>query len=109
MLERSLKPTGIALIGESYWRATPSGREAVEGSHAQSLDDYLTLWELIQAFQSAGWDLVEMVHADEHMASERKDTGSTPSKPGGGALNCHRLGAAARSPWRRHRSGILMA
>ena len=37
----------------------------IEGCHAPSADDFPTLWGLIESVRDAGWDLVEMVHADE--------------------------------------------
>ncbi len=66
LLARSLKPGGIALIGDCYWREVPTIPEAIRGSFAQSVEDFPTLWGLIEAVQHAGWDLVEMVHTDEH-------------------------------------------
>ncbi|MGJ6980402.1 SAM-dependent methyltransferase [Aestuariimicrobium soli] len=66
LLERSLLPGGIALVGEPYWRELPPDDEAVRGCHATSVDDFLTLDGLITRVQGAGWDVVEMVHADEH-------------------------------------------
>ena len=66
LLERSLKSGGIAVIGDCYWREVPPTQEAIEGCHAKSADDFPTLWGLIESVRAAGWDLVEMVHADEH-------------------------------------------
>jgi len=65
LLARSLKPGGIVLIGEPFWREVPTAEEAITGSGAESVDDFSTLWGLIEAFRSAGWDLVEMVLSDE--------------------------------------------
>lgn len=56
LLARSLTPTGIALVGEPFWRADPPG----------SAQDFLTLPGLVEQTRDAGWDLVEMVLADEH-------------------------------------------
>lgn len=66
LLGRSLAPGGIALLGDCYWREVPTTAEAVAGSGAESVDDFPTLDGLIGSVQDAGWDLVEMVHADEH-------------------------------------------
>lgn len=66
LLEKSLAPGGVAVIGDCYWRETPPDQEAIAGSMARSVDDFPTLWGLIGSLQEAGWDVVEMVHADEH-------------------------------------------
>lgn len=58
LLARSLTPGGIALVGEPFWRSDPP--EA-----ARSLGDFHTLPGLVAAVQDAGWDVVEMVLADE--------------------------------------------
>ncbi|MGP9844918.1 hypothetical protein [Brachybacterium sp. 107] len=64
-LDLSLRPGGIALIGEPYWREIPPAPEAVRGSQAESVEDYATLDGLITSVQGHGWDVVEMVLADE--------------------------------------------
>jgi SAM-dependent methyltransferase len=53
LLGRSLKPRGIALVGEPFWKAGPPS-------------EFLSLPDLVRQFGDAGWDLVEMVLADEH-------------------------------------------
>ena len=58
LLARSLKPGGIALVGEPFWRTDPP--EA-----ARAIGDFLTLPALVEQTRDAGWDLVEMVLADE--------------------------------------------
>ncbi|MEZ0447638.1 SAM-dependent methyltransferase [Cellulomonas sp. ICMP 17802] len=58
LLERSLKPGGIALVGEPFWRSEPPERSRAVG-------DFHTLPGLVEATRDAGWDLVEMVLADE--------------------------------------------
>ncbi|MEV0237400.1 class I SAM-dependent methyltransferase [Nonomuraea sp. NPDC050786] len=65
LLERSLRPGGVMLIGEPFWRAEPPSQEAVEACHARSRDDYETLPGLVELFQRLGYDVVEMVLADE--------------------------------------------
>ncbi|MFE9249830.1 SAM-dependent methyltransferase [Streptomyces sp. NPDC007088] len=65
LLGRSLRPGGLMLIGEPYWRRTPPTREVVEGCHAGSEDDFRTLPELIGHFGDLGYDVVEMVLADQ--------------------------------------------
>lgn len=66
LLQRSLAPGGIALVGEPYWREIPDSAAAIEASSAQSAEDYSTLPELFGRIQRHGWDVVEMVLADEH-------------------------------------------
>ena len=66
LLGSSLRPGGIALVGEPFWRELPPGGEAVRGSSATSIDDFRTLDGLLSTVQRAGWDVVEMVLADEH-------------------------------------------
>lgn len=58
LLHRSLKPGGIALVGEPFWRTEPP--EA-----GRAIGDFLTLPALVEQVQNAGWDVVEMVLADE--------------------------------------------
>jgi hypothetical protein len=65
LLDRSLRPGGLMLIGEPFWRAEPPSQQAIEGCHAQSRDDYQTLPGLVALFGDLGYDLVEMVLADE--------------------------------------------
>ncbi|MFC1418026.1 SAM-dependent methyltransferase [Streptacidiphilus cavernicola] len=65
LLRRSLRPGGLMLIGEPYWRKEPPDQEAVEGSHAHHRDDFLPLPELIEQFAALGLDVVEMVLADQ--------------------------------------------
>jgi SAM-dependent methyltransferase len=64
ILERSLRPGGLILVGEPFWRATPSP-EALAACHASSEDDLFTLPGLVAEVGGLGYDLVEMVLADE--------------------------------------------
>jgi SAM-dependent methyltransferase len=64
LLERHLKPGGIALIGEPFWTREPDSQDALQGCHATSRDDFRSLPELVEAFGGHAWDLVEMVLAD---------------------------------------------
>ena len=65
LLQRSLRPGGTMLIGEPFWRLRPPDQEAVEACHAGSIDDFLPLAGLIEQFGSLGYDVVEMVLADQ--------------------------------------------
>lgn len=65
LLERSLRPGGLLLVGEPFWRIEPPTQQVVEGCYAQSVADFATLIGLTQQFDDLGFDLVEMVLADQ--------------------------------------------
>jgi SAM-dependent methyltransferase len=65
ILERSLRSGGLLLVGEPFWRSTPPSPQALKACHADSVDDYATLPDLVTSFGDLGYDLVEMVLADE--------------------------------------------
>ncbi|MDY0065637.1 MAG: methyltransferase domain-containing protein [Steroidobacteraceae bacterium] len=65
LLARSLRPGGIILIGEPYWRRSPPTEEVVKGCLANSISDFLVLPELIASFSRHGYDVVEMVLANQ--------------------------------------------
>lgn len=65
LLAQSLKPGGIMLIGEPYWRQLPATDEIAQACGVSSTSDFLTLPELVSAFDDLGYDVVEMVLADQ--------------------------------------------
>jgi hypothetical protein len=65
LLERSLRPGGMLLIGEPYWRLDPPDQDTVEACHAQRKEDFADLPGLIRLFQGLGWDVVEWLLADQ--------------------------------------------
>ena len=65
LLRRSLRPGGMMLIGEPYWRRDPPDHATVEGCHATSEADFRGLPELLEQFGELGCDVVEMVLADQ--------------------------------------------
>ena len=65
LLAQSLKPGGIMLIGEPYWRQLPATEEIAQACGVSSIADFLTLPELVSAFDDLGYDVVEMVLADQ--------------------------------------------
>lgn len=65
LLGRSLRPGGLMLIGEPFWRAEPPSQEAIAACHAKTKDTYQTLPGLVTLFGDLGYDLVEMVLANE--------------------------------------------
>ncbi len=65
LLARSLRPGGIILIGEPYWRQLPPTEDFARGCLAGSISDFLLLPELLASFGRLGCDVVEMVLADQ--------------------------------------------
>jgi SAM-dependent methyltransferase len=65
LLMKSLSVGGIILIGEPYWRQIPPSEEVARECHAGSLSDFLILPELLGSFGDFGYDVVEMVLADQ--------------------------------------------
>jgi SAM-dependent methyltransferase len=65
LLQRSLAPGGLMLIGEPYWRREPVDQEAFEACHAIGKDTFLPLPGLLGQFGELGYDVVEMVLAAE--------------------------------------------
>jgi SAM-dependent methyltransferase len=65
LLERSLRPGGTLLVGEPFWREDPPDQATVEGCWATSRNEFRDLPGLVALFGDLGWDLVEMVLADE--------------------------------------------
>jgi len=65
LLVQSLRPGGIILIGEPYWRQLPPTEDVARGCLAGSISDFLLLPELLASFGHLGYDVVEMVLADQ--------------------------------------------
>jgi len=65
LLARSLRPGGIILVGEPYWRQIPPTEESARECEANSISDFLTLPELLASFGRLGYDVVEMVLANQ--------------------------------------------
>ncbi len=65
LLARSLRPGGVILIGEPYWRRLPPTEEVARECLAGSISDFLPLPELLGSFGRLGYDVVEMVLADQ--------------------------------------------
>jgi len=65
LLARSLRPGGIILIGEPYWRQLPPTEDVARGCLAHAISDFLLLPELLASFGHLGYDVVEMVLADQ--------------------------------------------
>ncbi len=65
LLAQSLRPGGILLIGEPYWRQLPPAEDVARECHAGSISDFLLLPELLASFGHLGYDVVEMVLADQ--------------------------------------------
>ncbi|WP_062436811.1 SAM-dependent methyltransferase [Herbidospora daliensis] len=65
LLDRSLRPGGLMLIGHPFWRRTPPDEDIAKACHATSIADFVLLSELIGQFQELGYDVVEMMLADQ--------------------------------------------
>ncbi|SOD98974.1 SAM-dependent methyltransferase [Caenispirillum bisanense] len=65
LLAKSLRPGGIILVGEPYWLRVPPDQQVAEGCGAGSIADFLTLPDLIASFADLGYDVVEMVLANQ--------------------------------------------
>ena len=65
LLARSLRAGGIILIGEPFWRQLPPTEDVAKGCLAHSMSDFLMLPELLASFGRLGYDVVEMVLADQ--------------------------------------------
>jgi len=65
LLAQSLRPGGIILIGEPYWRQLPPTEDVAKGCLAHSISDFLPLPQLLASFGRLGYDVVEMVLADQ--------------------------------------------
>jgi len=73
MMQKSLKPDGLCLVGEPYWRMPVP--DAVNVSSEVDRDDFSSLIGTLDRIESAGFTLVEMVLANEdtwdrYMASQ---------------------------------------
>jgi SAM-dependent methyltransferase len=65
LLVKSLRTGGIILIGEPFWRQLPPTEAVARGCLANSIADFLMLPELLASFGRLGYDVVEMVLADQ--------------------------------------------
>ena len=65
LLARSLRTGGLILIGEPYWRRLPATEDVARGCLANSVSDFLLLPELLASFGRLGYDVLEMVLADQ--------------------------------------------
>ena len=65
LLAQSLRTGGLILIGEPYWRQLPATEDIAKGCLAHSISDFLMLPELLASFGRLGYDVVEMVLADQ--------------------------------------------
>ena len=65
LLARSLRTGGIILVGEPFWRQLPPTQEVAKGCLAQAISDFLMLPDLLASFGHLGYDVVEIVLADQ--------------------------------------------
>jgi len=65
LLAKSVRPGGVILVGEPYWRRLPPTEDVARGCLAGAISNFLTLPDLLASFGSLGYDVVEMVLADQ--------------------------------------------
>lgn len=65
LLAKSIRPGGMILIGEPWWRQVPETEEIAQACGVSSRADFLTLPALVGTFDELGYDVVEMVLADQ--------------------------------------------
>jgi SAM-dependent methyltransferase len=65
LLAKSLRTRGVILIGEPYWLRLPPSEAIAKGCLADSTSDFLPLPQLLASFGELGYDVVEMVLADQ--------------------------------------------
>lgn len=65
LLTQSLQTGGIILIGEPYWLRLPPTEDVARGCLAGSVSDFLPLPGLLGSFRDLGYDVVEMVLANQ--------------------------------------------
>lgn len=65
LLQRSLRAGGLLLVGEPYWRREPPDDAAVKGCGVHDKAEFLLLPDLLAQFAGLGYDVVEMVLADQ--------------------------------------------
>lgn len=65
LLSRSVRPGGLLLVGEPYWRVDPPDDQAARACGATGRDDFRSLPDLLTDLTGLGVDVVEMVLADQ--------------------------------------------
>ena len=65
LLARSLNTGGVILVGEPYWLCLPPSEDVAKGCGATGIADFHTLPDLVGSFGALGYDVVEMVLADQ--------------------------------------------
>lgn len=65
LLNHSLRVGGVILIGEPYWRQRPPTEDVAKKCLANSISDFFILPELVASFGNLGYDVVEMVLANQ--------------------------------------------
>ncbi|MDD4061871.1 MAG: SAM-dependent methyltransferase, partial [Kiritimatiellae bacterium] len=65
LLKRSLLSGGMILVGEPFWRQMPPTEAVAQGCEATAIADFLLLPDLLASFGRLGYDVVEMVLADQ--------------------------------------------
>ena len=65
LLRQSLREGGILLVGEPFWLKIPPSEDVAKGCRAGSIAEFMLLPDLVASFGALGYDVVEMVLADQ--------------------------------------------
>jgi len=65
LLARSIRPGGVMLIGEPFWRRQPANQQIAQACEAAQLNDYRSLPGLLSHFGELGYDVVQMALASQ--------------------------------------------
>lgn len=65
LLAKSVRKGGIILVGEPYWLQLPPTEDVAKGCRAGAIADFVLLPDLVASFGRLGYDVVEMVLADQ--------------------------------------------
>jgi SAM-dependent methyltransferase len=65
LLRSSVRPDGLMLVGEPYWRREPDSADVLAACHAADATSYSSLPALIDRLTSLGCDVVGMLLADQ--------------------------------------------
>lgn len=65
LLSRSVRRDGLLLVGEPYWRQDPPDEQTIMECEATSKDDFRSLPDLLTDFSDLGYDVVQMVLAEQ--------------------------------------------
>jgi cyclopropane fatty-acyl-phospholipid synthase-like methyltransferase len=74
LLRSSVRPGGLMLVGEPYWRREPDSADVLAACHALDATSYGSLPQLVDRLAALGCDVVGMVLADQDDWDEHAST-----------------------------------